>query len=151
MQNAVLEEYILSIIQNNEISEQNDLQKILRHHGICISQATLSRKLRKLKITKISGLYKVMEFNPAYLPIVLNIQVSDYGLVVLRTNPGQANSLAYFLDQKYVTAHSENEILGTIAGDDTVLIITKNKESLEKILDTIYKDFPYLCSQEIVS
>lgn len=145
---AIIDGHILNIIQNNEILEQGDLQKLLQERGYDIPQATLSRRLKKLKIAKVSGIYKVIDFNQPHLPLVLNIQVSDFGLIVLHTHPGQANSLAYFLDQKYVSYSprdtKKSGILGTIAGDDTVLLIVKSKQDIDHVLSILQKEFPYI-------
>jgi transcriptional regulator of arginine metabolism len=144
----IIDGHILNIIQNNEIIEQIDLQNALKKRGFNIPQATLSRRLKKLKIAKIAGVYKIIELNMPNLPLVLNIQVSDLGLIVLHTHPGNANSLAFFIDQKYVTfqaKHPKNSgILGTIAGDDTVLLIIKSKADLKNVLEIMAKEFPYL-------
>lgn len=152
LQEKVLDGHILNIIQNNEISEQSELQDLLQSRGFDIPQATLSRKLKKLKIAKVAGVYQVIEFNQPHLPLVLNMQVSDLGLIVLHTNPGQANSLAYFLDQKYVSFSPKNKInngiMGTIAGDDTVLVIIKSKDHLAHVLELIREEFPYLSFEE---
>ncbi len=146
--NEIIDGHIINIVQNNEILEQSDLQKMLKDRGYDIPQATLSRRLKKLNIAKISGIYKVMDLDKPNLPLVLNIQVSDFGLIVLHTHPGNANSLAYFFDQKYVTYTPINPkksgILGTIAGDDTVLLIVKNKADVENVLTIIQKELPYL-------
>lgn len=148
LQETVLDGHILNIIQNNEISEQSELQDLLQSRGFDIPQATLSRRLKKLKIAKVAGVYQVIEFNQPHLPLVLNMQVSDFGLIVLHTNPGQASGLAYFWDQKYGNYSSKNNIstgiIGTIAGDDTILIIIKSKSDLENVLGLIHKEFPYL-------
>lgn len=148
MHDNTLGEHILNIIQNYEILEQSDLQTLLKKRGYNISQATLSRKLKELKIAKVAGMYKVIDINQYRLPLILNMQISDFGLIVLHTQPGQASSLAYFLDQKYVIYSLNNSknigIIGTIAGDDTVLLIIKSKAELNKVLQSIYKTFPYL-------
>ncbi|ACN95092.1 ArgR family transcriptional regulator [Wolbachia pipientis] len=148
MHDNTLGEHILNIIQNHEILEQSDLQTLLKERGHNIPQATLSRKLKKLKIAKVAGVYKVIDINQYQLPLILNMQISDFGLIVLHTQPGQASSLAYFLDQKYVIYSLNNSknigIIGTIAGDDTVLLIIKSKTELNKVLQSIYKTFPYL-------
>jgi transcriptional regulator of arginine metabolism len=145
---VVLDRYIVNIIQSSEIHEQVDLQNMLKERGYDIPQATLSRRLKKLKIAKVSGTYKVIDLQSSALPIVLNIQVSEFGLIIMHTYPGNANSLAYFIDQKYVTYHPQTPIdsgiLGTIAGDDTVLLIIKSREDLIKVLDLMRKDFPHL-------
>ncbi|WP_338406790.1 MULTISPECIES: ArgR family transcriptional regulator [unclassified Wolbachia] len=148
MHDNTLGEHILNIIQNHEILEQSDLQTLLKERGHNIPQATLSRKLKKLKIAKVAGVYKVIDINQYQLPLILNMQISDFGLIVLHTQPGQASSLAYFLDQKYVIYSLNNSknigIIGTIAGDDTVLLIIKSKTELNKVLQSIYETFPYL-------
>lgn len=145
---AILDGYIVNIIQNHKIAEQIELQHHLKTRGYEVPQATLSRRLRKLKIAKVSGIYKVIDFASSNLPIVLGIHVSDYGLIILHTEPGNANSLGYFIDQKYVNYHSFDEkdsgILGTIAGDDTLLLIIKSKDYLDKVVKLLRDEFPYL-------
>jgi transcriptional regulator of arginine metabolism len=144
----VLDGHILSLVQTQEIPEQIDLQSKLKERGYVIPQATLSRRLKKLKIAKVAGIYRVVDFNMPSLPIVLNIQIADSGLIVLHTHPANANSLASFIDRKYVNFSSQSSIkygiLGTIAGDDTVLLIIKSKESLRDVLELIQTEFPYL-------
>lgn len=145
---AIIDEHILTIIQKEDIKEQSDLQTLLELRGYQVPQATLSRRLKKLQIAKINGIYKVLELGSPNLPLILNIQISDFGLIILHTNPGQAPGLAYYLDQKYVSFHPNQEngsgILGTISGDDTVLLIIKDKLSLSKVITALRLDFPYL-------
>lgn len=147
---AILDGHILNIVQNQEIREQSDLQKILKFRGFDVPQATISRKLKKLKIVKVSGIYQTVEFNQPYLPIILNMQISESGIIVLHTHPGNGNPLAYYIDQNYVTYSPKNPklpgILGTIGGDDTVLVVVKNKKEVENVLAVLFEDFPYLKS-----
>lgn len=146
--NNALDGYIADIIQNYEIKEQKDLQNILKKRGCDIPQATLSRHLKKLKIIKIGGIYKMLDISPHNLPLILNLQISDLGMIVIHTHPGQASSLASFIDRKHVSftynKSSSSDILGTIAGDDTVLLIIKNNTVIKDVLTAIYQDFPYL-------
>lgn len=145
---TALDSHILSIIQTQEVPEQSYLQDILKGRGHDIPQATLSRRLKKLKIAKVAGIYKVINLNTPVLPIILNIQVSEFGMIVLHTHPGNAHSLAYFFDQKHVnlkTLEQKNSnILGTLAGDDTVLLIIRSKADLPHVLNMIQDEFPYL-------
>ncbi|KTC81816.1 ArgR family transcriptional regulator [Legionella cincinnatiensis] len=147
-QDPALDGHILNIVQTEQIEEQIDLQNALKKRGFTIPQATLSRRLKKLKIAKIGGTYQVIDFNLPNLPLVLNMQISDYGLIILHTHPGNANSLAFYIDRKYVSFSLQNipnsGILGTIAGDDTVLLIVKNKELLPTVVQLLYDEFPYL-------
>ena len=144
----IIDGHILNIVQTQEIAEQVDLQNILKDRGFMIPQATLSRRLKRLKIAKIAGIYQIVDFNTPTLPLVLNMQVSDYGLIVLHTHPGNANSLAYYIDKKYVSFSLQSDkssgILGTIAGDDTVLLIVKSKALLQSVIQSLKTEFPYL-------
>ncbi len=144
----VLAGHILNIVQTEEIAEQVDLQSRLKERGYDIPQATLSRRLKKLKIAKVAGIYRVVDFNRPSLPLVLNLQISDYGLIVLHTHPGSASSLASFIDRKYVayspTSTNNSGILGTIAGDDTVILIIKSQADLARVLHIMQEEFPYL-------
>lgn len=147
-QDPVIDGHILNIVQTEEIAEQSDLQKSLKERGYEVPQATLSRRLKKLKIAKVDGVYQILGLNTPNLPLVLNMQVSDYGLIVLHTHPGNANSLAFFIDRKYVSfsqhSNEKSGILGTIAGDDTVLLIIKGDGCLNGVLQLLRQDFPYL-------
>ncbi|KTD18639.1 ArgR family transcriptional regulator [Legionella jordanis] len=147
---SILDGHILSIVQTREIMEQSDLQHFLSERGYDIPQATLSRKLKKLKIAKVAGVYRVVDFALPNLPLVLNMQISDFGLIVLHTHPASASSLASFIDRKYVSFSFQEEspsgIIGTIAGDDTVILIIKNKQLLPNALAILKQEFPYLDS-----
>lgn len=147
-QDPALDGHILNIVQTEHVEEQIDLQNSLKERGYIIPQATLSRRLKKLKIAKIGGTYQIVDFNLPNLPLVLNMQISEYGLIILHTHPGNANSLAFYIDRKYVSFSLQNTqnsgILGTIAGDDTVLLIVKNKEQLPHVIQLLQDEFPYL-------
>ncbi|HLX54062.1 MAG TPA: hypothetical protein VKR58_08970 [Aquella sp.] len=147
----LIENHILNIIQNEPVREQADLQDILKKRGYEVPQATLSRKLKKLNIAKVDGIYKIVDFNTSSLPIVLSMKISDFGIIVLHTQPGNANNLGYFIDQKYVNYDiydtQEYPILGTIAGDDTLIVIVKNKDALKEAQALFESLFPYLKSK----
>lgn len=141
--NTELDAHILYLVNNHSIQEQSDLQHHLERKGYQTPQATLSRKLKKLNIAKVAGKYKIVDYNQPNLPIILNAAVTDFGLILLHTQPASANNLAYYFDQKYVT-NNQSAILGTIAGDDTVLLIVKNKSKIKHVIDLLEKDFPYI-------
>lgn len=145
---SLLNTLILSMVQTSNIVEQSELQQGLKERGYDIPQATLSRRLKKLNIAKVSGIYKIIDYNQPNLPLVLNMNVSESGLIVLHTSPGQASSLGYFIDKKHVSYHPQQAtnsgILGTIAGDDTVLLIIQGPEYLEGVMALLNHDFPYL-------
>ncbi|WP_322497501.1 arginine repressor [Candidatus Cyrtobacter comes] len=142
--------HIRNIVQQFEIKEQAQLQKLLLEEGLDIPQATLSRYIKKLNIIKISGRYQVI--GTKHVPTILNIKVSeDSGLVVLHTHPGNASALAVFFDEKYIhypSVINHFPILGSIAGDDTVLLILKYRLSLKEVVEIIKIDFPYINQDE---
>lgn len=144
---TTLDAHILNIVQTKQVTEQSELQKQLEAKGYDVPQATLSRRLKKLHIAKVGGVYKLIDFNMPNLPLVLSMQVSAFGLIVLHTPPGNANSVASFIDQKYVSQGKDTQsigLLGTIAGDDTLLLICRDQTSIEPIKAMLKQAFPYL-------
>ena len=132
---------IESIIGEFNISTQEELLKRLKGKGISCTQATLSRNLRQLGVSRIpdgSGNYKYAlsenirnsSVSPMQLNIVPVIQdiVEAKGLMVIRTIPGNASNTAFFIDgaRRY-------EIAGTIAGDDTILLIPRDGITLQQV------------------
>jgi transcriptional regulator of arginine metabolism len=125
---------IEQIITEENISSQYLLLKKLRAKGISCTQATLSRNLRQLGAGRIAdgrGGYKyAISENPGVkVPVTANIQllpvireiVDAKGLIVIRTLPGNASNTAFYIDST-----SRYEIAGTIAGDDTILVIPRD-------------------------
>ena len=132
---------IESIITEVNISTQEELLKRLKGKGISCTQATLSRNLRQLGVSRIpdgAGNYKYALSenvrNPASSPIKLNIVpviqdiVEAKGLMVIRTIPGNASNTAFFID-----GAGRYEIAGTIAGDDTILLIPRDGITLQQV------------------
>ncbi len=135
----VLENELKRIIENNELAEQSEIQDKLREKGIDLPQSTLSRWLKKLNIIKVHDRYQIVNQEPKARIPVLSIKVALPNLVVLRTLPGHASSLAYQIDQNMDKAETltmdspvdpYKGVIGTIAGDDTILVIMQDKESL---------------------
>ncbi len=115
---------ILKIIRNREIYTQDELARELAHVGIPATQVTLSRDMRELGLVKTPEGYRQLpaERTGPELADVANEYLRDIrvaqNLVVLRTSPGNANSLAIAIDREEL-----DEVVGTVAGDDTVLVI----------------------------
>ena len=132
---------IEDIISDENISTQEELLRKLKGKGISCTQATLSRNLRQLGVARIpdgNGGYKYsMSENPkgqAGLSVKLNIvpviqdMVEAKGLMVVKTIPGNASNTAFFID-----GAGRYEIAGTIAGDDTILIIPRDGINLQQV------------------
>lgn len=120
------------IISEESIQSQETLLRKLKNKGLICTQATLSRDLRQLGVSRIpggNGRYRYsLTRNPApetgitlnVVPVIRDI-VEARGLMVIKTLPGNANSTAYYIDST-----ARYEIAGTIAGDDTILVIPRN-------------------------
>ncbi len=138
---------ILRLVSAERISNQEALRRRLAQQKLRVTQATLSRDLQELKLVKTTEGYKTPSVVPddsASLPpltralreFLLDIRPAE-NLLVLKTPPSGAQPLAAAVDGAKFP-----EIAGTIAGDDTVLIITanrKSRESLQKKIETQVK------------
>lgn len=121
---------ILKIIRNREIYTQDELARELAHVGIPATQVTLSRDMRELGLVKTAEGYRQLpaertgpELADVANEYLLDIRVAQ-NLVVLRTSPGNANSLAIAIDREEL-----DEVVGTVAGDDTVLVIAPDNDT----------------------
>ena len=119
---------ICGIIQTKVISNQEELLKELEDSGFSVTQATLSRDIKQLKVAKVHDgngdyVYRLPEGKKKP-----NIEFSG-NLAVVKTRPGYAMGIASDID-----SHAPSEILATIAGDDTILVIPRNGVSQEKVI-----------------
>lgn len=125
---------ILNIIRNQEIHTQDELARELSRHGIQTTQVTLSRDMRELKLVKTAEGYRQfsVERSGPELADVVNEYLQDIrvaqNLVVLKTSPGNASTLAVSMDREEMS-----EIVGTIAGDDTVLVIAPDHAAADRL------------------
>lgn len=125
---------ILDLVDHSAVSSQEELRRRLKNQGFSVTQATLSRDLRDLGLVKgtADGAYHrpgAEAANPAQAAARLEHAVAEYlagvdravQLVVLRTGAAQAQPLASALD-----AAGLEGVVGTIAGDDTVLMVCRD-------------------------
>ena len=127
---------IIEIIQKNEVETQEELSEYLVREGYSVTQATVSRDIRELKLTKISmnnGRQKYAILNDAsddmsqkYARILRDGFVSmdmAQNILVIKTVSGMANAVCAALDSMQM-----QEIVGSIAGDDTIMIAVRSVE-----------------------
>ena len=144
---------ISEILRMQVIGSQEELLDILRAKGYDVTQATLSRDLKVLKVAKTplsNGAYKYV-LPPQIKPIsdelnahnftshgaVLNLEFSGQ-LAVVKTKPGYASAIAWDIDNR-----SNDEVLGTIAGDDTSLLIPREgvtRADITKMINMIFQE-----------
>ena len=137
---------IRQLINSRDISSQEELLELLENKGYTMTQATLSRDLKYLKVAKMPSMDKGYIYmltekqlnqptEGENLPIsgILSLDFAQ-GLGIMKTLPAHASSIAYSLDNL-----NSYEIAGTIAGDDTILIIPRDgvtKKDLLQLLKT---------------
>lgn len=132
---------ICRIIQTETICNQEELLKQLENSGFSITQATLSRDIKQLKIARVHDgnenyVYKLTDPS-THTPVNNTPQVSaniefSGNLAVVKTRPGYAMAIAYDIDTQ-----APKEIIGTVAGDDTILIIPREGYDRESIAEAI--------------
>lgn len=144
---------IEKIILEERVQSQEELLKKLSKKGIRCTQATLSRNLREIGVIRIpddSGGYRyALPLNVSesmgnerpgmnMLPVILGITDAK-GLVLVRTLPGNANSTAWAIDNA-----GRYEIAGTVAGDDTIIVIPRDRISSRQVHACLEIIFPGL-------
>jgi transcriptional regulator of arginine metabolism len=130
---------ILKLLAGRPVASQDELRRHLGHMGMRVTQATLSRDLRELRLVKTAAGYRPLsaataeEASPlpaltrALRDFLLDIRPSQ-NLLVLKTPPSGAQPLAAAVD-----AEHWKEIAGTLAGDDTVLVICSSRSACNAI------------------
>ncbi|MEW9123615.1 MAG: arginine repressor [Thermotaleaceae bacterium] len=135
---------ILEIIENNEIETQEELADLLKNSGIHVTQATVSRDIKELRLIKVlakNGRYKYASMKQQESAIsdrlvkifkdsILSIDYAG-NIIVLKTLSGAANAACAAID-----ALDIRDIVGTIAGDDTIFILIRDTDMM---LDTVDK------------
>jgi transcriptional regulator of arginine metabolism len=130
---------ILKLVAGQPVGSQDELRRKLVHLGMRVTQATLSRDMRELQLVKTSDGYRKLsataseEASPlpalvrALKDFLLDIRPAQ-NMLVLKTPPGGAQPLAAAVD-----AERWKEVAGTLAGDDTVLIIASSRGASKSI------------------
>lgn len=136
---------ILDVIQRESISSQEMLRQRLHAEGVDVTQATLSRDLKELGLVKRAGDGAYQRVSPGGLSSAealgsLQRTVAEFltrahrseQLVVLRTDSGQAPLLAIAIDRAALA-----EVLGTVAGDDTILVICRDSSAGQSLVQRL--------------
>src|ERR1700688_1043141 len=138
MNKALRQRAVLEALRHGPIANQEDLQRALRKRGFRVGQATLSRDIRDLNLSKTAAGYVLPQGEGAaglVLPpvqrlvreFVLDVRTAQ-NLLVVKTIVGSAQPVAAGLDEK-----EWEEVVGTIAGDDAVLIVCPDKDAAKKV------------------
>ena len=132
---------ILKLIRSRQIHTQEDLARELKQgHGIQATQVTLSRDIRDLGLVKTHEGYRQVAPSSAgpdlatvAAEFLQDVRVAQ-NQIVLRTSPGNANALAVALDKE-----EWPEVVGTLAGDDTILVIAPDSATAAKLREKLLR------------
>ncbi len=136
-------ELILNFIKNNNVSTQEEIIKMLLEHGLTVTQATISRDIKELKLVKehygknnVKYAVSTKKDNNDNIKMifarsVLSVEVA-MNLIVVKCYPGTANAACVALDGLHM-----NGVVGTIAGDDTIFTACSDMEVAFKVKNAI--------------
>lgn len=138
MNKALRQRAVLETLRQGPVASQEDLQRALRRRGFKVGQATLSRDIRDLNLSKTASGYTLAQSESAAalaLPpvhrlvreFVLDVRPAQ-NLLVVKTIIGSAQPVAAALDEQ-----EWDEVVGTIAGDDAILIVCPDKDAAKKV------------------
>lgn len=138
---------IIELINKYEIDTQEELTKRLQDAGFKVTQATVSRDIRELKLTKVSGdngkqKYVVLQNTESdlygkYVQVLRTGFLSmdkAQNILVIKTVAGMAMAVAAALDELHISG-----IVGSIAGDDTIMCAVRDNEEIVRVMEQIKK------------
>ena len=136
MQKNRRQQKLLSLIRAKPFATQAELRDSLERAGVPATQASLSRDLAQLGIVKHRGHYAVPKSNAAAARGLLSLDLSGDNLVIARTEPGLASSVAVEID-----AAAIDEIVGTLAGEDTIFIAVRDQKAQRVVMKRVWELF----------
>ena len=129
---------ILELISTRPIRTQDELAEVLTAEGWSVTQSSVSRDIAALRLVKVDGAYqrpaRIVEApeHPDERRIidgVLTVETAGDALIVLHTPPGEANRVGVAIDRL-----AWGDVIGTLAGDDTIFIAVKNAAAQQRVL-----------------
>jgi len=138
MNKTLRQRAILELLKHAPVASQEDLQKALRKRGIKVGQATLSRDIRELHLSKTASGYSLFHGDgssglalPPVSRLVREFALevrSAQNLLIIKTSIGSAQPVAAALDEE-----NWPEAIGTVAGDDTILIVCPDNKDANRL------------------
>jgi len=143
MNKVVRQTRIKELITSQDVSSQDELRSLLKDNGFDTTQATLSRDLNEMGIVRIQTdtgfkyVFHVDDSEPALKQFVskeIIRVVHNESLIIVRTLPGRAQGVALYLDRM-----KNEHMIGTVAGDDAIIIVPDSHQNITLIIDAIKK------------
>ena len=134
MQKSERQKLILELISSQPVRRQDELTRRLHDAGLEVTQASISRDLDELGVVKRDGRYTRVELEAADSnPLgVSAVETAGDSLVVVRCSSGLASAAAVRIDSEHIP-----QIVGTIAGDDTIFVAVKDKHDQKQVVKKI--------------
>ena len=145
MEKKKRQQLLLKALEEYEFDTQNDLVEHLNENGLKVTQATISRDIKELGVVKVNGQNKKYRYSKfekereganIYKNSVVSI-VAAQNIIVLKTVSGTANAVGSFIDNSKIEG-----VVGSVAGDDNLLIVTSDNESalsVKSVLERLFK------------
>src|SRR5215208_6742408 len=127
---------ILNLIQARPIGTQEDLRALLDRAGVAATQSSVSRDLEELGVVKHHGHYTLPRTNGTAARGLLSLDHAGEALIIARTVPGLASAVAVEIDGAAIP-----ELVGTIAGEDTIFIAVRDGKAQRLAVKEIWKLF----------
>ena len=127
---------ILNLIRAKRVGTQEELRAHLEHTGVTATQSSVSRDLEELGVVKHHGFYAMPHANGDAARGLISLDVAGDVLVVAKCLPGRASSVAVEIDDAAIS-----EIVGTLAGEDTIFIAVRDQKSQRGAMKKIWELF----------
>ncbi len=137
MQKDVRQQKILSLIRTKRIGTQEELTAHLSRAGVAATQSSVSRDLEELGVVKRQGFYTLPQARDGHSARgLLSLDLAGDSLVVAKCESGMATAVAVEIDRAHVA-----EIIGTVAGDDTIFIAVNDRKAQRSAVKKIWEIF----------
>lgn len=127
---------ILNLIRAKRIGTQEELRAELERSGVPATQSSVSRDLDELGVVKHHGFYALPQANGNAARGLVSLDIAGDVLVIAKCLPGRASAVAVEIDDAAIT-----EIVGTLAGEDTIFIATHDQKSQRAVMKRIWEMF----------
>jgi transcriptional regulator of arginine metabolism len=127
---------ILNLIRAKRIGTQEELRAALERSGVPATQSSVSRDLDELRVVKHHGFYALPQANGDAARGLVGLDIAGDVLVIAKCLPGRASAVAVEIDDAAIV-----EIVGTLAGEDTIFIATHDQKSQRAVMKKIWEMF----------
>jgi transcriptional regulator of arginine metabolism len=137
MQKEQRQTVILKLITANQIARQEELAEVLEKKGFSVTQSSVSRDLLELGIIKIGGFYALPNKPKSGMTFgLISLEIAGENMVVAKTESGFAAAVCVRIDNERLP-----EIVGTIAGEDTIFIAVRGQKEQKVVLKKVWEIF----------